>query len=443
MHTQAVTTEHAGADCRPADDIGAGIYALLAELYPICRSLTGDGVRDTLRIIGRDIPMSVTEVPTGTKVFDWVVPSEWNIRDAWIRRVGGETVAEFRDCNLHVMGYSVPVRQRLSLKDLRPHLFTDPRQESVVPYRTSYYQENWGFCLPDRRVRELADGEYDVCIDSTLAPGSLTYGECYLPGERRDEILIACHTCHPSLANDSLSGVVIAAALARSLAGRRRRYSYRFLFAPGTIGAIAWLAAHEGDISRVKHALVATCLGDTGWFTYKKSRRGNAEVDRAALHVLKHSQEHFAVQEFSPYGGDERQFCSPGFNVPCGSLMRTPYGEFPEYHTSADDLNFVRAECLAESLEVYRNVCDVLDANVAFLNLNPKGEPQLGRRGLYGAVGGSMDARRHELALLWVLNLSDGDHSLLDIAERSEMPFDVIRSAAAVLVEHDLLREIA
>jgi aminopeptidase-like protein len=420
---------------------GAEMHALLAELYPICRSLTGDGVRQTLRIIGRDIPLTITEVPTGTKVLDWVVPREWNIRDGWLRRVGGEMVASFRDSNLHVMGYSIPIHARMTLSELKPHLFSDPEHPDVIPYRTSYYQENWGFCLADRVVNGLTEAEYEVHIDSTLSNGALTYGECYLPGERTDEILIACHTCHPSLANDSLSGVVVAASVAKMLAARRHRYSYRFLFAPGTIGAIAWLAAHDEHVTRVKHALVATCLGDGGSFTYKKSRQGSAEIDRAAVHVLKQSTHPWTEQPFSPYGGDERQFCSPGFNLPCGSLMRTPYGEFPEYHTSADDLRLVRAEHLAESLGVYLGVCDVLDRNGVFVNLNPKGEPQLGRRGLYGAIGGAMDARQRELAMLWVLNLSDGGHSLLDIAERASLPFDAIRRAADTLVEHQLLRE--
>lgn len=255
-------------------------------------------------------------------------------------------------------------------------------------------------------------------------------------------MLIACHVCHPSLANDSLSGVVLAAFLARHLAAAPRRQSYRILFAPGTLGAIAWLCRNEAVVGRVTHGLVVTCVGDGGPFTYKRSRRGDAEIDRVVAHVLRHSGRAHRIRPFSPYGGDERQFCSPGFNLPVGSLMRTPYGEFEEYHSSADDLTFAGAEPLAASLDVYAAVCAVIDRNATYVNLQPKGEPQLGRRGLYGAIGGRMDDRRAELALLWVLNQSDGSQTLLDIAERAELPFDAVHHAASLLIRHGLLAEV-
>jgi aminopeptidase-like protein len=436
MHLSEMTDERIRVP-----DVGGEMHALLARLYPICRSLSGDGVRQTLRILQDFIPLDVREVATGTQVFDWTVPQEWNIRDAWIKNSRGELIVSFRTSNLHVLGYSLPVHRRMSLKELRPHLYSDPGQPDRIPYRTSYYAPNWGFCLRHDQLSELADDEYEVYIDATLSDGSMTYGECVLPGATTDEVLIACHTCHPSLCNDSLSGVVLATFLARAIAASDHRYTYRFLFTPGTIGPIAWLSLNEPVVHRVKHGLVVTCVGDPGSFTYKKTRRGDAEIDRAVIASLTGSGRPFKVLDFSPYGGDERQFCSPGFDLAVGALMRTPYGEFPEYHTSSDDLNFVRGDALAESLDQYLSVVDTLERNRRCMNTNPKCEPQLGRRGLYGAIGGSMDDRRGELAMLWVLNLSDGQHDLLDIAERAKLPFRTIATAAEVLRRHGLLAD--
>lgn len=425
-----------------SDQVGEEIHALMSQLYPICRSITGNGVRQTLRIIGEQIPLLIHEVPTGTQVFDWTVPKEWNIRDAWVKGLDGETIIDFKKSNLHVVSYSVPVRKKVSLEELKQHLFTSPEHPDWIPYRTSYYQENWGFCLSHRQFLELQEEEYEVLIDSSLADGFLTYGECYLPGETSDEVLIACHSCHPSLCNDSLSGVALAVVLAKCLGQLSLKYSYRFLFAPATIGAITWLCLNEPQVSRVKHGLVAVCVGDPGTMTYKKSRQGDAEIDRAVMNVLKSSQIPHRIVDFSPYGGDERQFCSPGFNLPVGSLMRTPYGEFAEYHTSADNPTFVRSECLGEALAQYMRVFGVLEGNGRYLNCSPKCEPQLGKRGLYGAIGGRMKDRSGELAMLWVLNFSDGNHSLLDISNRSDLAFDVIREAATALLNHGLLTAI-
>ncbi len=420
--------------------LGQQLYELVADLYPICRSITGDGVRETLRRLQRYLPLTVHEVPSGTDVFDWTVPREWNIRDAYIKDARGERVVDFRRSNLHVVNYSVPVRGQMSLEDLRPRLFTLPERPEWVPYRTSYYRESWGFCLSQRQLDALPDGEYEVCIDSSLEAGFLTYGEAYLAGESTDEILISCHICHPSLANDNLSGVAIAAYLARYLRPLSLRYSYRVLFIPGTIGSITWLARNESVVPRIRHGLVLACLGDAGRFTYKKSRRGNATVDRAVAHVLRQLGDHEIV-EFSPYGYDERQFCSPGFNLPVGRLSRTPHGRFPEYHTSADDLGFVHPSQLTASLTACLRILHVLETDRVYVNQSPKCEPQLGKRGLYHAIGGLSQSPLAEMAMLWVLNLSDAQHGLLDIAERSGLPVEELDRAATALCEHGLLKE--
>jgi aminopeptidase-like protein len=424
------------------DKLGQEMYELIAQLYPICRSITGDGVRETLRRLQRVVPLTIHEVPTGTPVFDWTVPLEWNIRDAWVKDARGERVIDFRRSSLHVLNYSTPVRGRFTLAALRPHLHTLPERPDWIPYRTSYYREAWGFCLSQRQLDALPDGEYEVCIDASLAPGSLTYGECHLPGESTDEVLVSCHVCHPSLANDNLSGVAIAAHLAAHLAQRPLRFSYRFLFIPGTIGSLAWLARNESVVSRIRHGLVLACLGDPGRFTYKKSRRGDAPVDRAAAHVLRELGDH-EIEAFSPYGYDERQFCSPGFNLPVGRLSRTPHGRFPQYHTSADDLDLVGPAPLAESFLACRAVLDVLEHDRVYVNQSPKGEPQLGKRGLYHAIGGLAHSPVSEMAMLWVLNLADGQHGLLDMAERSGLRFEALRRAAETLRDHGLLKESA
>ena len=414
------------------------MHALIARLYPICRSITGDGVRETLRILGEQIPIAVREVPTGTQVFDWTVPREWNIRDAWIKNSTGQKLIDFRTLNLHVVSYSSPIHRRMPLAELRAHLFTVPGHPDWVPYRTSYYEEDWGFCLSEAQLSQFADEqEYEVLIDSSLKDGHLTYGEFCLPGEEEAEVLISSHLCHPSLADDNLSGLAVAVALAQHLAGTPRRYSYRFLFIPGTIGSITWLAQNEETLSRIRHGLVLTCVGDASDLTYKRSRSGDAEIDRTFAHVLKHSGEPHSVIDFSPYGYDERQYCSPGINLPVGCLRRARHGEFPEYHTSADNLAFIRADALADSLAKCVAVIDILEGNRIYLNRKPKGEPQLGKRGLYG--GTTPMGKDRELALLWVLNLSDGRHSLLDIAERANLPFAAIKDAAAALATTDLL----
>jgi aminopeptidase-like protein len=418
---------------------GREMYALAAELYPLCRSITGDGVRSTLRRLAQDIPLAVREVPSGTQVFDWTVPEEWNIKEAWIKDPHGRVVVSFANHNLHVVGYSTPVRGKMPLAELKPRLFSLPDQPELIPYRTSYYKKTWGFCLPHRDLERLEDGEYEVCIDSTLTDGSLTYGECFISGATDEEVLISCHTCHPSLANDNLAGIAVAVALARQLASCPRRLSYRFLFIPGTIGSITWLALNEPGIHRIKHGLVLTCAGDAGSITYKKSRQGKAIIDRAMQHVLRTSGAEHRVVDFHPYGYDERQYCSPGINLPVGCLMRSPHGSFPEYHTSADNLDFIQPESLADTLVKALETFEVLEHNARFVNLKPMCEPMLGKYGLYGGGGGQRTGEFDELALLWALNLSDGGNDLLAIAERSGMRFRKILAAAEALEQAGLL----
>jgi aminopeptidase-like protein len=419
---------------------GRDLHEFAAGLYPICRSITGDGIRETLRQIKERIPLDIVEVPTGTKVFDWTVPKEWNIRDAYIADPNGNRIVDFQHSNLHVVNYSAPLCATLPLNELKEHLHTIPEHPDWIPYRTSYYKENWGFCLSHRQMQSLAEGDYKVCIESSLIDGHLSYGECYLAGRSDHEVLISVHACHPSLANDNLSGLTVATALAEFLVGRDLRYSYRFLFLPGTIGAITWLARNREKTERVRHGLVLTCIGDGGGFHYKKSRRGNAEIDRAAAHVMRHCGEPSETLDFSPYGYDERQYCSPGFNLPVGCLMRSVWGTFSEYHTSADNLDFIRPEQLARSTQLCASILDVLEGNRSYVNQNPCCEPQLGKRNLYRSTGGeSIDIEIN--ARLWVLNFSDGEHDLLDIAERSGLPFMVIQDAAQLLLESGLLAE--
>jgi aminopeptidase-like protein len=423
------------------ESAGHEIYERIRRLYPICRSITGNGVRETLHLLASEMPLDIHEVASGTAVFDWQVPKEWNIRDAYVKDVSGQRVVDFNASNLHVVSYSVPVRSRMRLSELQSHLFSVPDHPDWIPYKTSYYRETWGFCLSERQRAALTDESYDVCIDSALENGYLTYGECCLPGAETTEVLVSCHVCHPSLCNDNLSGVSLAVTLAKLLQSRRRRHTYRFLFIPGTIGSITWLALNEKHAARIKHGLVLACVGDRGHLTYKQSRQGVAEIDRAATHVVARSEPAGRIEAFSPYGYDERQYCSPGFNLPVGVLSRTPHGRFPEYHTSADNLDLVDSASLGDSLRASVAIVDVLEGNGVFLNTSPRCEPQLGKRGLYSTMGGhSGDGRAREDALLWVLNQSDGTQSLLDIAGKSGLPFAVIRAAATDLLDSGLLR---
>ncbi|MBS0581160.1 MAG: DUF4910 domain-containing protein [Proteobacteria bacterium] len=417
---------------------GGQLHAFAARLYPICRSITGNGVRQTLALIRARIPLTVHEVRSGTRVFDWEVPPEWNIEDACVMDAHGRRVVDFRQHNLHLVSYSEPLATTLSLQELAPRLHVHPDNPEWIPYRTSYYQRSWGFCMSALAREALGAGQYRVEVKSSLAPGALSYGELIIPGRTREEVLFFTHTCHPSLANDNTSGMSVATALAEWIAREPRRLTYRFVFAPGTIGSLVWLKRNPRVLPRIRHGLVLTLLGDRGALTYKRSRLEDSEIDAIGAHVIAHGGTSIG---FSPYGYDERQFCSPGFNLPVGRLTRSVNGGYPEYHSSADDLDLITPDCLAESLEACRNAVRILEDNGRYLNLAPWGEPRLGKHGLYGSVGGRAPGER-EHALLWVLNQSDGAHTLLDIAQRSGLSFATVRAAARELEAARLLRPV-
>jgi aminopeptidase-like protein len=422
--------------------LGDELHDLLKQLFPIHRSITGPGVRQTLKVIGEHIPLQVHEVPSGTPVLDWTVPQEWTVRAAYLEDSAGRRVLDIDHCNLHLVGYSVAVDEVLSREALEEHLHSLPERPDAIPFRTAFYSPTWGFCLSQSQRDALTDERYRVVIDSSLADGSLTYAECLLPGRTSDEVLLTTHICHPSLANDNLSGVVVLTAVGRVLAELDLRYSYRLLFNPVTIGSITWLAEHIEDVRRVRHGLVIAGVGDSGVFTYKRSRRGAADIDRAVAHVLASRGDDHLVEDFSPYGYDERQFCSPGFDLPVGCISRTPHGRYPEYHTSDDDPDFVEPAQLAGAVDLILEIIAAVEADTTYRNLAPWGEPQLGRRGLYKNMGGHADAQQHQMALLWVLNHSDGRHSMLDIAERSSLPVEALARAAQDLLSANLLEPV-
>ena len=420
-----------------AETIGEELVDLMHELFPIPRSLTGKGVRDTLAVLAREVPLEVVETPSGTKVFDWVVPREWNLRAAWIEGARGDRVVDVADSPLHVLGYSRPVDAVLSLGELRSHVFTHRDDPDLVPYRTSYWEEQWGFCMSRRQLESLEAGDYRVVIDASLEDGSLTSGEVNIAGATETEFLLSTYVCHPALANDNLSGIVVLWAIARTLAHQQLNHTYRMLWSPGTLGPLCWLSRNLQKLNRVHHGLVVSCVGDRGPLRYKRSRQREAVIDRASAYVLSREAGSI-VTDWQPSGGDERQYCSPGFDLPVGTLSRTPHGLFPQYHSSADDLALVTPEALASSFRTALAIIDLVETNVCYRNRSPYGEPQLGRRGLYQSVP---DGTNPETAFLWVLNLSDGAHDLLEIAERSGLPFEVIRDAAVILEQHDLLEK--
>ena len=417
---------------------GDELFKLIERLYPICRSITGEGVRKTLKILQELIPLEIKEVPSGTKVFDWVVPKEWNINDAYIKNSKGEKLIDFKKSNLHVVNYSIPINKKITLKELNENLHSLLNFPDWIPYLTSYYKESWGFCLTQKQRDALPDDIYEVVIDSTLKDGSLTYGELFLPGESAEEILFTCYVCHPSLCNDNLSGTAVLAFLAQELQKKKRNKSYRFLFLVETIGAITWLAINQEKLPNIKGGLVAVDLGDAGGMTYKKTRDGNSIIDQIVLAVLAESGKPHTILNFSPLGSDERQFSSPGINLNVGSLMRTHYEAYPEYHTSADNLQFMNKKSLAESLKIYEEIAYLLDKNQIFISTNQYCEPQLGRRGLYSFLGGQKERKIDTKAIFWVLNFSDGYHSLLDISLKSGMSFREIRKAAEILMKMGL-----
>jgi aminopeptidase-like protein len=410
--------------------VATRLFGHVEALFPICRSITGPGLRATLDYIGNEVPLQRSEVPSGTQVLDWTVPQEWTPRGAVLETLDGKRLLDFADNNLHLLQYSRAIDAVVPREELQRHLHSLPNQPELVPYRTAYFAETWGLCLSHDLRQRLTAEAYRVRIDTTLADGALSYGECVIPGEEPGEVLVSSHCCHPSLANDNLSAVALAIEWAKAVAARpRRRFTWRFVFAPGTIGAVCWLAANRDARARIRHGLVLSCLGDGEVFHWKRTRREDAGIDRIAAHVLRHDAPDNVVLPFEPWGYDERQYGSPGFDLPVGCLSRAVHGTFPEYHTSADNLHFVRPEHLARSFGVLRGIEQVIEEDGRFRNTAPYGEPQLGKRGLYRAIGGE-EGGFDQLALLWVLNQSDGGATLLDIAERSGRPFAAIRAAA-------------
>jgi aminopeptidase-like protein len=422
---------------------GAELYDLAARLYPIGRSLTGDGVRRTLALVSEWAPLELTEIPSGTTVYDWIVPPEWNLRGAWIQDDTGARIVDAADSALHVVGYSEPVQARFTGAELLDRLHTLPDHPDRIPYRTSYYERTWGFCVAESLRRTVDPGRvYDVTIDATLdAGGSLTYGEHLIRGSRGDaEILVSTYVCHPNLANDNVAGIAVATGLARTVAPGQLESDLRIVFTPSGVGTLAWLQRNEERLGRIRGGLVVACAGDRGPLNYKQSRRGDAVVDRAAAEVLGRRPD-AAIRPFVPWGTDERQYCSPGFDLPVGLLTRTPNGAYSEYHTSADALDLLTSEALADSLSVLREIIETIDVNTVYTRVEGRGEPHLSRHSLEGSMtrelmaGGDEDRQ----AIFWVLNLADGSHDLLDIARRAQLPFGVVRTAAAALRQADLI----
>ncbi len=411
----------------------AWLSGLMEDLFPINRSITGDGTRSTLDRIGREIDLTRAEIKTGTPVLGWRIPDEWNLRRAWLVAPDGTVVADTADRYLHIVGYSEPVRAEVDLEELQPRLHSLPDRPGLVPYRTSYYQRTWGFCLAHTVRVGLLPGRYGVEIDATLAPGALSWGEFVVPGRRREEVLVSTHICHPDLANDNVTGMAAATALARWASASTREYTYRFLFVPATVGAIAWLHRRREQVEMIKHGLVLTGLGDSGTLTYKKSRQENAAIDRLMSHLAG------TTVGWSPYGYDERQYCSPGFDLPVGRLSRAAHGTYPEYHTSADDLSFVSAAQVSAAVDVVLTAFDAIESGLLPRNLAPFGEPQLGRHGLFRSLGGELRDDSTEYVALWLLSLGDGGHDLVEVAERAGQPLPVVVAVARRLRQAGLL----
>lgn len=422
---------------------GKTMVDLMSNLFPICRSITGRGVLETFAILRNYIDLRIHEVPTGYQAYDWVVPKEWNIRDAYIKNKHGERVIDFNQSNLHVVNYSAPISATMPLDQLKPHLHTKPDMPNAIPYVTSYYKEQWGFCLTQNQLDELPEGEYEILIDSSLTEGKLTYADAILPGKSEEEILLSTYVCHPSLANDNLSGPALTSLLYQILAQTNLRYTYRFVFVPETLGTLVYLSKHDEHIGRNLHAgYVVTCVGNSGPYTYKRSRQGNSIADKVAEHCLKHvdEKETINVVDFFPLGSDERQYCSPGFNFPVGSLMRSMYGTYPEYHTSLDNMEFVSKEGLASSLKVYARVVQIHELNKVYINPSPYGEPHLSKHGIYPTIGGQKEGRESVERTMYLLAYADGINDLVDIANLANQPAWAFTPEVEALTKAGLLR---
>ncbi|HMS63835.1 MAG TPA: DUF4910 domain-containing protein [Ignavibacteria bacterium] len=414
------------------------------RLFPINRSLTGEGNRETLKILSEIIDLTITEVPSGTECFDWTVPPEWNVKEAWIKDSKGNIILDFRKNNLYLLGYSENFKGVLNLSELKEHLYSLPDQPEAIPYLTSYYKKRWGFCISDKQLKNLKEDDYEILIDSELNDkGSMTIGESVLKGSTDEEILISTYICHPSMANNELSGPLVSSFIYKELKkNTSRRYTYRFVFVPETIGVIYYLSVFGKHLKeKLTAGYVITCIGDKGNFTYKKSRRGNSLADKAAMLLLHQKEKDFTIEDFFPTGSDERQYCSPGFNFPVGSLMRTRYGKYKEYHTSADNKDFLSFENLELSVKRYLEIIHILENNYTYVNLFPECEPQLGKRDLYPTLGSQKDTAEFVTAIMWVLNLSDGTNDLIQISERSKIPFKLIVSTSNLLEEKGLIKK--
>ena len=416
---------------------------LIKELFPICRSITGQGVRETFDILSKYIPLEVHEVPTGTKVFDWEVPEEWNITDAYIECPDGTKIAQFKENNLHVMSYSERVNTTLDLNELKEHIHTLPDHPDWIPYRTMYYDRSWAFCLSQNVLDSLPEGKYRAVIDSEHIDGSLTYSEAVFPGTSGKEVLFSTYVCHPSMCNDNLSSVAVMTKLANYMSKKKNlKHTYRFVFLPETIGAITWLSKNQKRLAKICAGVNLTCTGNRGPLTFKKSRQEESLSDHAMERSLDDMGLDYNKTSFSPVGSDERQYCSPGINLPVVTLMRTPPGEFEEYHTSADDLSAISSESLDEVYEACLGYIEILEKNYVYVNMYSKGEPQLGKRGLYRKVGGQRSNKVSQTAIKWVLNYSDGKHDLLDISSKSGIRIRELIEAANALEERSIIMRI-
>ena len=419
------------------------MHSLATRLWPFPRSLTGNGVRQTLAVLGEYLPgLTIHEVPSGTAVFDWVVPDEWNIVEAYLLDPQGNRVIDFAESNVHVVSYSVPVDCEISLEDLQAHLHSDPDLPDAIPYVTSYYNRTWGFCLTQRQRDSLEPGTYRAVIKSTLKPGSLTYGELVIPGESSEEVFISTYVCHPSLANNELSGPVVATAIARWLISLdSRKFTYRFVFIPETIGAVAYLDAQLDHLK--KHVIAGfnlTCIGDDGDYSYLASRHGNTPIDRIARRVVL-ATDRPVLYSYLDRGSDERQYCAPGVDLPLISLMRTKYGAYREYHTSLDNLDFVTPTGLQGGFELVRDCIAELES-ATYIKTPIKGEPQLGKRGLYHTMHARTVADE-VLLRTHILAYADGSYSLADIADITQRPVSEIELLAAELMEHGLVHQVS
>ncbi|MBT3784383.1 DUF4910 domain-containing protein [bacterium] len=433
------------------------IESYFDRLWPLCRSITGEGVRQTLSILSEIIPLSIEEVPSGTMAFDWEIPKEWIIRGAYLEHESGRKILDFQENNLHVLGYSQPVDLILDLEQLKPHLYSLPDLPEAIPYITSYYEPRWGFCLPHRVLENLEPGKYRACIDSSFVEGSMTLGHCLLPGDSEEEILISTYTCHPSMANNELSGPLLSSFLYQSLAARKNRaYTYRFIFAPETVGTIAYLNLHGEEMARkVCGGLVVTCMGNANpYFYYVCSKQGDSLIDRAVEHAISYSGVGLRRAEFNPVlCSDLRQFSSPGFNLPIGAIARTlfSYGEYygaqeeelsREYHTSLDNKDQMDFRAMSQTIEIFSSICEAMEMNQTFERVNPYCEPQLSKRNLYPSLSErkfNSDWKWVE-QICWLLNFCDGNTDLLTIARRSKFPIHQLHSVAQTLVDHELLR---